>query len=289
MGKHRRPILNMQFITSTISTTLVLLLLGMVVFFVMSANNLSVYVRENIAFTIILSEKTKEADIISFQEKLNEKDYIRQTTYISKEQALKEQTEAMGADPAEFLGYNPFSASIEVRLNAAYANSDSLTWIKEEIMADKRASEIDYPQELLDSVNRNIRKISLFMLGLAGLLTLISFALINNTVRLTIYSKRFLIHTMKLVGASWGVIRRPFILRSFWIGVLAAIIANAAILGGSVALIKREPDLIEVVTIDVMAGVAVAVAVCGILITTLCAYISLNKFLRMRVTELYYK
>lgn len=289
MSRHRRPIFNIQFITSTISTTLVLLLLGLVVFFVMAANNLSVYVRENIAFTIIMGDKVKEADILKFQEKLNEKDYIRQTTYISKEQALKEQTEAMGADPAEFLGYNPFSATIEVRLNAAYANSDSLSWIKEEIMGDKRAAEIDYPQELLDSVNRNLRKVSLFMLGLAALLTLISFALINNTVRLTIYSKRFLIHTMKLVGASWAFIRRPFIVRSFWIGILAAIIANVVIVGSSFALIEREPDLMQVVTLEVLVGVILSVTIFGILITTICAYISLNKFLRMRVTELYYK
>ena len=289
MGKRKSKFFDMQTVTSVISTMLVLVLLGLVVLLVMTAGNLSRYVRENIAMTIVIGDEVKEADILAFQSNLNEKDYIRQTNYISKEQALKEQTEAMGADPAEFLGYNPFSPTIEVRLAALYANSDSLAWIKEEIMADKRVSEIDYPGELLDSVNRSIGKISLFLLLLAALLTLISFALINNTVRLTIYSKRFLIHTMKLVGASWGFIRRPFLMRSFWVGILAALMANALLLAAAAALVHREPDLLEVLTVEVAAGMVIVVTASGILITTICSYISLGKFLRMRVTEMYYK
>ena len=193
MSKRAGASFDMQFITSSISTMLVLVLLGTVVFFVMAANNLSVYVRENIAFSILLSDDMKEADILRYQKALNQEAYVKQTSYISKQQALKEQTEAMGTDPAEFLGYNPFTASIEVKLNAGYANSDSVAWIKDEILAQKGVLEINYPQDLLDAVNRNIRKVSIVLLGLAALLTLISFALINNTIRLTIYSKRFLI------------------------------------------------------------------------------------------------
>lgn len=279
----------MQFITASISTMLVLLLLGLVTFFVMTANHLSVYVRENIAFTILMDENAREADILAFQKRLNEKNYIRQTTYISKEQALKEQTLAMGTDPTEFLGYNPFAASIEVRLNAEYANNDSVRWIKEEILENKHVTDIDYPQELVDSVNRNIRKLSFLLLGLAGLLTLISFALINNTVRLTIYSQRFLLHTMQLVGASWSFIRRPFLARNLWVGVLAASLADASLMGMACLLIRYEPELLTVVTPQVMLTVMLTVFVTGILITTLCAYISINRFLRMRVTELYYK
>lgn len=279
----------MQFITASISTMLVLLLLGLVTFFVMTANHLSVYVRENIAFTILMDENARETDILAFQKRLNEKNYIRQTTYISKEQALKEQTLAMGTDPTEFLGYNPFAASIEVRLNAEYANNDSVRWIKEEILENKHVTDIDYPQELVDSVNRNVRKLSFLLLGLAGLLTLISFALINNTVRLTIYSQRFLLHTMQLVGASWSFIRRPFLARNLWVGVLAASLADASLMGMACLLIRYEPELLTVVTPQVMLTVMVTVFVTGILITTLCAYISINRFLRMRVTELYYK
>lgn len=289
MSKKSGSFFDMQFVTSSISTMLVLILLGLVVFFVMTANNLSVYVRENIAFTILMDDNVRESDILAFQKELNKQPYIKQTTYISKEQALKEQAEAMGTDPAEFLGYNPFTASIEVKLNADYANNDSIAWIKADIQANKKVSDIDYPQELIDSVNKNIRKISLFLLGLATLLTLVSFALINNTVRLTIYSKRFLIHTMKLVGASWGFIRRPFIIRSLWIGILAAAIANALLMGFAYFLIRYEPDLIAIITPKVMMVVMAAVATFGLLITTLCTYISINKYLRMRVTELYYK
>ena len=136
---------NMQFITSSISTMLVLLLLGMVVFFTLSANNLSDYVRENIGFTILVSDDMKEADALKFQKTLNEKTYVKESMYISKEQALKEQTEAMGTDPAEFLGYNPFTASIEIKLNAEYANSDSIAWIEKEIKANKKVIEVNYP------------------------------------------------------------------------------------------------------------------------------------------------
>ena len=127
----------------------------------------------------------KEAEAIRFQKQLEEEPFVKQATYISKAQALKEQTEAMGTDPAEFLGYNPFTASIEIKLNAAYANSDSLSWIQEKLLDNKKVIEVNYPQDLIDTINQNIRKISMFLLGLAALLTLISFALINNTIRLT--------------------------------------------------------------------------------------------------------
>lgn len=288
MSKKAGSFFNMQFITSSISTTLVLLLLGLVVFFVLSANNLSVYVRENIAFSIQLSDDMKEPAIMEFQKKLNKEPSVKQTTYISKEQALKEQREAMGTDPAEFLGYNPFNASIEVKLNADYANSDSIAWIKDAILSNKHILDVDYPQDLLDSVNNNIRKISFALLGLAALLTLISFALINNTIRLTIYSQRFLIHTMKLVGASWTFIRRPFIARNVWIGILAATMANAVLIGMAYALVNYQPDIITVATPKVMLIVMAAVFVFGVTITTLCAFISINKYLHMKAGELYY-
>lgn len=225
---------------------------------------------------------------MEFQKKLNKEPFVKQTTYISKEQALKEQREAMGTDPAEFLGYNPFNASIEVKLNADYANSDSIAWIKDAILSNKHILDVDYPQDLLDSVNNNIRKISFALLGLAALLTLISFALINNTIRLTIYSQRFLIHTMKLVGASWAFIRRPFIARNVWIGILAATMANAVLIGMAYALVNYQPDIITVATPKVILIVMAAVFVFGVTITTLCAFISINKYLHMKAGELYY-
>lgn len=279
---------NMQFVTSSISTMLVLLLLGMVVFFILSANNLSNYVRENIGFTVLISDDMKESEILKFQKELDTRPFVKESQYISKSQALKEQTEAMGTDPAEFLGYNPFTASIEIKFNAEYANADSVAWIEKLILKNKKVMEVSYPQDLLDAVNRNIQRISILLLGLAALLTLISFALINNTIRLTIYSKRFLIHTMKLVGASWGFIRKPFLVRNLWIGILAAIMANSLLLGMAYLLVKYEPELIDIITPSTLLWMMLSVLLFGIIITWICAYISINKYLRMKVSTLYY-
>ena len=269
---------DMQFITSSISTTLVLLLLGLVVFFVLAANNLSVYVRENINFSVLISDDMKETDILKLQKRLNNEPFVKETEYISKKQALKEQTEAMGTDPQYFLGYNPFTDSIEIKLHSDYANSDSIANIQDVL----------YQKDLIDAVNENIRNISLVLLALAVMLTFISFALINNTIRLAIYSKRFLIHTMKLVGASWGFIRRPFLKRNIWSGVLAAFIADTILMGAAYWLVSYEPELIRVITPEVMLLVSGAVLVFGVVITFLCAYLSINKYLRMKASTLYY-
>ena len=279
---------DMQFITSSISTTLVLLLLGLVVFFVLAAHNLSIYVRENINFSVLISDDMKEADILKLQKRLDKEPFVKQTEYISKKQALKEQTEAMGTDPEEFLGYNPFTASIEIKLHSDYANSDSIAKIEKLIKKNTNIQEVLYQRELIDLVNENIRNISLVLLTLAVVLTLISFALINNTIRLAIYSKRFLIHTMKLVGASWGFIRRPFLRRNIWSGVLAGIMADAILMGAAYWLVSYEPELIRVITPEVMLLVSGSVLVFGIIITFLCASLSINKYLRMKASTLYY-
>ena len=279
---------DMQFITSSISTTLVLLLLGLVVFFVLAANNLSVYVRENINFSVLISDDMKETDILKLQKRLNNEPFVKETEYISKKQALKEQTEAMGTDPQEFLGYNPFTASIEIKLHSDYANSDSIAKIEKLIKRNTNIQDVLYQKDLIDAVNENIRNISLVLLALAVMLTFISFALINNTIRLAIYSKRFLIHMMKLVEASWGFIRRPFLKRNIWSGVLAAFIADTILMGAAYWLVSYEPELIRVITPEVMLLVSGAVLVFGVVITFLCAYLSINKYLRMKASTLYY-
>ena len=232
---------DMQFITSSISTTLVLLLLGLVVFFVLAAHNLSIYVRENISFSVLISDEMKESEILTLQKKLNKEAFVKETEYISKKQALREQTEAMGTDPEEFLGYNPFTASIEIKLNSDYANSDSIAKIEKLMKKNTNIREVLYQRDLIDAVNENIRNISLVLLTLAVVLTFISFALINNTIRLAIYSKRFLIHTMKLVGASWSFIRGPFLRRNIWSGVLAAVMADTILMGTAYWLVSYEP------------------------------------------------
>lgn len=279
---------DMQFVTSSISTMLVLLLLGLVVFFVLSAHTLSVYVKENINFSVLISDDMKESDILKFQKKLDTEPFVKESVYISKKQALKEQTEAMGTDPKEFLGYNPFTASIEIKLNSDYANSDSIAKIEKIIRKNTNIQDIMYQKELIDAVNDNIRNISIVLLCLALVLTFISFALINNTIRLAIYSKRFLIHTMKLVGASWGFIRKPFLMRNIWSGVIAAVIADSILMAAAYMLVSYEKDLIEIITPQIMLIVAASVLLFGIIITFLCAYFSINKYLRMKASSLYY-
>ena len=283
-----KSLFDMQFITSSISTTLVLLLLGLVVFFVLTAHNMSVYVRENISFSVLISDDMKEADILKLQKKLNQEPFVKQSEYISKKQALKEQTEAMGTDPEEFLGYNPFTASLEIKLHSDYANSDSIAKIEKMIKKNSNIQDVLYQKELIDAVNENIRNISLVLLALAVVLTFISFALINNMIRLAIYSKRFLIHTMKLVGASWSFIRGPFLRKNVWSGVLAGMLADAILMGTAYWAVTYEQELIQVITPEVMLIVCGSVLVFGIVITWLCAYISMNKYLRMKANTLYY-
>lgn len=286
--KHRVRLFDMQFITACISTTMVLILLGLMLFLVLSAHRLSVYVRENLNFTVLLNNDAPESAILALQKRLDGEAFVKASAYISKEEALKEEVETMGSDPVEFLGYNPFSPSIELKLHAAYANADSVAWIKERILADKLVTDVDYRQGLMDSVNRNISKLSIGLLAVAALLTLISFALINNTVRLTIYSKRFLIHTMKLVGAGWGFIRRPFLRRNFWIGLSSGVLADAVLVAAAYTLVSYEPGLLAVITTDILLWVMLSTLLFGVLITCLCAYISINKYLRLSAGDLYY-
>lgn len=286
--KSRVSVFDMQFVTAGISTTLVLLLLGLVAFFVLAAHNLSVYVRENISFSILVSDDMKERDILQLQKQLSRQPFVRYTEYISKEQAQKEYIETMGIDPQEFVGYNPLTASIEIKLKSDYANADSIARIEQLIKQDSNVREVSYRKELVNAVNDNIRKISLSLLALAVVLTLISFALINNTIRLTIYSQRFLIHTMKLVGASWAFIRRPFLLRNLWIGLLAGAVASGILWAAARWVVAYEPELVRVVTPRVMLLVSAVVLASGVLITWLCALLSINKYLRMKAGTLYY-
>lgn len=197
----------LQVVTLCISTSLVLILLGMVVFSVLTAHNLSSYVKENLTVTVMLSEDMTQPEAHKLCVKLNSRPYIAHTTYISPEQALKEHVKAMGSDPTEFLGGNPFVGSIEMQMNADYANSDSLKWITKELKSNAKVTDITYQKDLMDQVNDNLKKTSVVLLVLAALLTFVSFSLVNNTVRLSVYARRFSIHTMKLVGASWGFIR----------------------------------------------------------------------------------
>ena len=270
-----------------ISTTMVLILLGLVVFSVLTAQNLSNYVRENLTVTVMLGDTVSTNDGHRLCRELYHRPYARNIDFVSKEQALKEQSEAMGSDPSEFLGVNPFVGTLELQLKSEYANGDSLRWIAAELRRNPLVSEVAYQEDLMDKVNRNLQKVSLVLLVLAALLTFISYSLISNTVRLGVYSRRFLIHTMKLVGASWGFIRRPFMRDGLIVGVVAAALA-CLVLGGAVwSLFRYEPNLTAIITWQVLVLTAVAVVLFGLIITSLCSYISVNHFLRIRAKDLY--
>ena len=276
-----------QLMTLCISTSMVLVLLGLVVFSVQTSRNLSHWVKENLTVTIVLNDEVSVGDAKRFQQDLVRRPFSKDVLYISREQALKEQTDAMGSDPSEFLGMNPFPATLELQLHSDYANADSLAWISDELRKNPEVTDVAYQVDLMDSVNRNLAKLNILLLVLAVLLTFISFSLINNTVRLSVYSRRFLIHTMKLVGASWGFIRRPFMRQGALVGVIAAMIAIIVLGGGIYALYYYEPNILAIITWRELVITALAVLVFGLVITLTCSYISVNRFLRMPAGELY--
>jgi len=276
-----------QKVTLCISTAMVLVLLGLVVFSVLISRNLSEWVKENITVTVMLRDDVSVNSAKLLCRDLYHRPYSKNIDYISSDQALKEQTAAMGSDPSEFLGVNPFPATLEIQMHADYANRDSLKWIAKELRKNPKVADVAYQVDLMDSVNRNLTKVNLLLLVLALLLTFVSFTLINNMVRLSVYSKRFIIHTMKLVGASWGFIRRPFMAQALTIGIIAAFIA-IIVLGFSVyGLYYYEPNILTILTWRELVITGVAVLLFGLLITALCSYISVNKFLRMTPGELY--
>ena len=281
---HRQGV---QLVTLCISTSMVLVLLGLVVFSVQTSRNLSQWVKENLTVTVILNDKVDTDEAKQFSEYLYARPFSKNINYISREQALKEQTEAMGSDPSEFLGMNPFPATLELQLNSDYANADSLTWIADELRKNKEVADVAYQVDLMDSVNRNLAKLNILLLVLALLLTVISFSLINNTVRLSVYSRRFLIHTMKLVGASWGFIRRPFMKQGLMVGIIAALLAIMALGAAIYALYYYEPGILRIITWRELLITALSVLVFGLVITLTCSYVSVNRFLKMPAGELY--
>ena len=277
----------MQSLTSVISTTMVLILLGLVVLFALTARVMGNAVRENLTVTVVMNDGVPSADAMALQGQLLEKPYVANIQYISSEQALNEQIEAMGIDPTDFLGANPFSISLEMQITAKYACNDSLAWIARELKEIDTVADVMYEKDLVESLNTNLQHISIILLIIAGLLVIVSLVLINNTVRLTVHSHRFNIQTMKLVGARWSFIRRPFMLRSLWIGIVSAIIAIIVLLGCIHWAASFDQAVLEYVTWPNIGIMALCVLGFGLLITTLCTYLSVTNYLRKREHELY--
>lgn len=273
--------------TTIISISLVLFMLGLLGLIVLHAQKLSNYVKENIGFSVIIKEDIKEAGIIEFQKKLDLEPFVKSTDYITRERAAKELTESLGEDFVDFLGYNPLLASIDIRLKADYANNDSLSMLEKKLLANPRVKEVFYHKSLVELVNQNIRRISFVLLAFTLVLMLISIALINNTIRLSVYSKRFIIRSMQLVGATQRFIRKPFLLKSLWHGLISAIIA--IILLGVVLYFSRSilPELVDMQDIDMFLSLFGIVTLLGLFITGFSTLFAVRKFLRISQDRLY--
>lgn len=277
----------LQVVTLCISTAMVLVLLGLIFFSVLMGRNLSSYVKENLVVTVMLEQDMTNPEAQQMCKRLIDRPYVNSLNYISKEQALKEASHDLGTDPSEFAGVNPFQPSIEITAKADYANNDSLTWVAKELKSYSRVTGVSYQHDLIEQVNKSLAKISIGLLIVAVLLTFISFSLINNTVRLGIYARRFSIHTMKLVGASWSFIRAPFVRKAICIGLLAAFIADGFLAGCIYAWYIHEPDILTVMGWEELSITGGAVFLFGIIITSICSSISVNKFLKMKAGDLY--
>lgn len=286
--KYNKRRLKGSYFTTIVSISLVLFMLGLLGLIILHSKKLSDYVKENIGFSIIMKEKVKEAGIIQLQKILDATPYVKSTHYITKEEAGKEFAEELGEDFTSFLGYNPLLPTIEVRFRAEYANNDSLTIIKDKILANNNVKEVWYQESLVDLVNKNVRKIGIIILGFTGLLLIIAIALINNTIRLSVYSKRFIIRSMQLVGATRRFISKPFIMKGIFQGVISALIA-IALLVGVIYISQREmPELVNIQELDLFLSLFGIVILLGVFITWLSNYFAVRKYIKIKSDNLYY-
>ena len=277
-------------VTSCISTTLVLILLGTVVAFVSIARNFGNAVRENFTVEVLLDDSIPARDLEVLKGKLAAQPYARTVNYISKAQGTKEMMSDLGGSPEDFIGSSPIPAEYEVFLKSEYASPDSLSRYMPALRKQPYVKDVVYPLDLMDTMDTSIRAISLTLLIVAALLAFVSIALINNTVRMTVYAHRFSIQTMKLVGAKWGFIRRPFMRRALITGLVAAVVAGVVLTVGMQALVRMNGNSeFEVVTPAVIACTLGSVVVGGIVLTLLCTYISVNRHLRMTQAEAHLK
>lgn len=285
--KLSRRRLQTSTVTTIISISLVLFMLGLLGLIVLHARKLSDYVKENIGFSVIIKEEIKEPGILEFQKMLDLEPFVKSTEYITREQAAEELTKDLGEDFVGFLGYNPLLASIDIRLNAEYANNDSLKVLEKRLLTNRIVKEVFYHKSLVDLVNQNIRRISIVLLAFSLVLLLISVALINNTIRLSVYSKRFIIKSMLLVGATQRFVRRPFLLRSLLHGLFSALIA--IVLLGVVLWFSRQalPELVDLQDIDMFLSLFGIVSLLGLLITGISTLFAVRRYIRISNDRLY--
>lgn len=275
------------YISTVISIALVLLMTGLLGLILVHAKNLSNYVKENIVLNIIVNEGAKEVDILALKRQIDANPFVLKTQYVSKELAARNLTKDLGEDFVEFLGYNPLLSSIDVYMKADYANNISIESFTKKLIKNPLAKEVIYQKSLIDMVNQNIRGIGLVLLAFAIILLIIAVALINNTIRLAIYSQRFLIKSMQLVGATKNFIRKPFLTYGILHGLIAALIAIILLLLTLYFAQQQVPEMILLRNWLEFGIVFAAVMCIGILISGLSTYFAVSKFLRLKIYELY--
>ena len=252
-----------------------------------NAQRLSNYVKENVGFTIMLKADIAEIEIIKFQKELDAYAFVKNTIFVSKERATQDLQKDLGEDFVKFLGYSPLLASLDVKLNATYANTDSLNIIKNALNKNSNVHEVFYQKDLVDKLNKNINRLSVFLLTFCGLLFIIAFALINNTIRLSVYAKRFLIRTMRLVGATNNFIQKPFLIKGLYQGIYSSIFAIFMLIG-SIQLVQSEAaNILNITDLKIIGLVFIIIFFSGLFISWISTYFAVRKFIKQNESELY--
>ncbi len=275
------------YISTVFGIAMVLLMIGLLGLILVHANNLSRYVKENIVLNIFVDDAAHETDVLQLQKQLEANPIVKQTQYVSKELAARNLQKDLGEDFVKFLGYNPLSQSLDVYLKAEYANNADIEKFKAGLLKNPMVKEVKYQQSLVDQMNQNLTSISLVILVFASIFVVLSVALINNTIRLAIYSQRFLIKSMQLVGATKGFIRKPFLLYGMWHGLLGGLIAVIILIGTLYLAYQQVPDLVILQSYTEFGLVFVGVIGIGIFISGFSTFLAVNKFLRLKLYDLY--
>ena len=283
----RRRLAN-AYLSSGISISLVLLLVGVASMLLVNARSMSDYFKENMQVSILMKDSVPEEKAVAFSESLLDERYIKTATFISKEQGQAELAELLGDDFVDIFETSPIPASVEITLDADYVSSDSLEVVKTEIARSPLVAEVNYQASLVDALNANLSKISLILAFFIGLMLFISYVLINNTVRLNVYARRFTIHTMQLVGATRSFIRAPFLVQSAFQGVFSAFIAIMALIVILFFLRNGFEQLFEIFRLDLLLLVMGIVLVSGLAICVTSTYFVVNKLVSLKKAELYY-
>ncbi|SEO44338.1 cell division transport system permease protein [Mucilaginibacter gossypiicola] len=275
------------YISTVFGIAMVLLMVGLLGLILVYAKNISSYVKENIVLNIFVDDAAHESDVLQLQKQLDGNVMVKQTQYVSKELAARNLQKDLGEDFVKFLGYNPLSQSVDVYLKAEYANNKDIEKFKAELLKNPLIKEVKYQQSLVDQMNQNVTTISLIILTFAGIFVVLSVALINNTIRLAIYSQRFLIKSMQLVGATKGFIRKPFLLYGIWHGLLGGLIAIILLIGTLYVAYDNVPDLVFLQNYTEFGIVFLGVVGLGIFISGFSTFLAVNKFLRLKIYDLY--